>query len=131
MSKPAFSGINHVIVFAAPDRWQDTVRFYAETLSLRLVHRHDPSGYAIFAFDQPTTLGVERADPGEDGFPESIAGRFAGVSFAVDDVDAKQTELSALGVKFRGPPETQGWGGRLTYFVDPAGNTMTIVQYPR
>ena len=55
-------------------------------------------------------------------------GRFTGLSFAVDDVEAKHKELLALGVRFTGAPERQSWGGVLATFQDPEGNEMQIAQ---
>lgn len=56
---------------------------------------------------------------------EKRIGSFMNMSFECDDIDKTYKELSALGVKFEGPPEKQPWG---TYakFKDSEGNTFVV-----
>jgi uncharacterized glyoxalase superfamily protein PhnB len=78
-----------------------------------------------------TDLVVESVngdDPAED---RALAGRFTGLSLAVDDVRATHARLAAAGVRFTGTPEAQSWGGTLATFEDPSGNQWQIVEYPK
>ena len=74
-------------------------------------------------------LVVESIEAGDDD--QGFVGRFAGLSFDVDDIDATYTMLNEKGVHFHGSPEKQNWGGGLAHFNDPAGNTLTLVEYPK
>lgn len=60
----------------------------------------------------------------------SLIGRFTGISFNVQSIEAEYRKLSSQGVKFSGEPEQQYWGGWLATFVDPAGNELQLVQQP-
>lgn len=129
MSSSALRRIAHVRVFVLGDRWDACVRFYAETLGLTLCERDDEHGHAQFRLSDGPALGLEidRPEPGE----EPASGRFVGVSFAVDDVDAVHASLVSRGVEFPHPPETMFWGGRLAHFRDPSGNVLTLAEYPK
>ncbi|MGF1444636.1 MAG: VOC family protein [Pikeienuella sp.] len=98
------------------------ITFYRDLLGLEVIW---DGGEAIgFAAGQ-ITLILEREDPaGPDG---ALVGRFAGLSFASDDIDARYRELAARGVRFEGPPTMQAWGGLRTDFQDPSGNILTLI----
>ena len=59
-----------------------------------------------------------------------LVGRFAGISFAVEDVEAACEALAARGVEITNRPARQAWGGTLAHVADPDGNVLTLVQYP-
>ena len=99
--------------------------FYANRLGLTPRSRLD--GGAIF--DAGTCdLIVETADPDDDE-ERALVGRFTGVSFRVEDIDAAYRGLRDKGVDFDGAPEPQGWGGVLAHLKDPDGNVLTLVQH--
>jgi len=98
--------------------------FYAEKLGLRLTM--DESDYLIFDAGGPMLI-VEALDP-DDPEATALVGRFAGLSFRVDDIGATYAALAAKGVTFTAPPETQPWGGTLAHFLDPDGNELTLVE---
>jgi hypothetical protein len=50
--------------------------------------------------------------------------RLASVRIFVDDLS------KARGVPMHGLPEKQYWGGIMLFAQDPAGNTITFIQYP-
>lgn len=54
-------------------------------------------------------------------------GKFAGIVFAPDDIDATYQELTARGVEFTEPPTRQPWGVQ-AQFVDQDGNGFVLVQ---
>jgi catechol 2,3-dioxygenase-like lactoylglutathione lyase family enzyme len=106
------------------------VRFYTDTLGMKLAYRSDELGWAQLA-----TAGAELAlerDRGEsDAGEEYLVGRFVGVSLAVDDIEKRYETLRARGVEFLRPPEKMPWGGVLAHLRDPDGNVLTLVGTPR
>ena len=72
---------------------------------------------------------LERVDP-DDLESKELVGRFTAVSFSTGDIHAVYDRLSAIGVRFEGPPEKQFWGGTLVHFHDPDDNVITLVQAP-
>jgi catechol 2,3-dioxygenase-like lactoylglutathione lyase family enzyme len=103
-------------------------RFYSETLGLPL-EAHDPAmGYCLFRQGEVLLL-IEIIARDADADDQALVGRFTGVTFRVDDIEAELHRLSGLGVKFTGLPELQPWGGTMATFKDPAGNELQLVQY--
>lgn len=96
--------------------------FYADLLGLRPVDT-EPS---VLIFDAGPLLIIEPAD--EEGRREGLVGRFAGVSFAVADIQALHARLAASGCTITGPPERQPWGGTLMHVADPSGNVVSFVE---
>jgi predicted enzyme related to lactoylglutathione lyase len=103
--------------------------FYRDVLGLPLQADGSAQGYAVF--DCGGVRLVVEAVPADAPVDEqALVGRFAGLSFAVADVDAEHRRLAALGARFTGAPEQQFWGGWLATFCDPAGNELQLVQDP-
>ena len=104
-------------------------QFYSGKLGLAIKADGSQYGYCVFKAGS-TELVVETV---ADEAPEEervLVGRFTGLSFTVQDVEAKHRELAAYGVPFTGLPEKQQWGGILATMQDPAGNELQIVQHP-
>ena len=99
-------------------------RFYSDTLGLTLMM--DEPYYAIYDVGGPMLI-VEPVDP-TDLEEVTLVGRFAGISFKVDDIGETYAALRAKGVQFTAPPETQPWGGTLAHFTDPDMNELTLVE---
>lgn len=98
--------------------------FYRDVVGLTELFRSDAA--AMFQSGQVGML-IEKGDP-NDAEEAELIGRFAGISFPVDDIAAVYTAWSEAGVHFHGAPVRQSWGGTLAHFDDPAGNTLTLVQ---
>ena len=98
--------------------------FYRDVLGLPELFRSDDA--ALFQSGQVGLL-IEKGDP-DDAEEADLIGRFAGVSFPVDDIAAVYAAWTKAGIRFHGEPERQPWGGTLAHFDDPAGNTLTLVQ---
>lgn len=96
--------------------------FYADLLGLRPIETGPP----VLIFDCGPLLIIEPAD--EEARREGLVGRFAGVSFGVDDIQALHTRLAASGCTITGPPERQPWGGMLMHVADPSGNVVSFVE---
>jgi predicted enzyme related to lactoylglutathione lyase len=73
---------------------------------------------------------VERVNPADPDAAEMI-GRFTALSFAVDDCMAAVGSLTGKSVQFLGPAQKQAWGGTVAHFLDPDGNVLTLVEYPK
>lgn len=115
----------------------DTVRLFTVNLERSLEFYRDKLGMTpavsdegVAIFDTGSAkLMLEALEPGSEE-AEDLAGRFTGLSFAVQDIRAAFAELESKGVPFDGRPEIQPWGGALAHFFDPDGNVLTLVQYP-
>lgn len=111
-------------VFALAKDWEACARFYGDTLGLRLRKRDDAAGLALFALGARDVLSLERASARD----RKHVGRFVGVNIEVDDIRRAYADLSAAGVIFDAAPQSEGWGGIITHFRDPAGNVLSLVQ---
>ncbi|HEY0955085.1 MAG TPA: VOC family protein [Roseateles sp.] len=103
--------------------------FYANSLGLPLKVDGERAGYCVFGAGA-MDLVVETV---ADDAPEEerrLVGRFTGLSFTVQGIRARYTELLSRGVVFSGEPERQAWGGTLATFADPAGNELQLVEQP-
>lgn len=98
-------------------------RFYANDIGLPVIWESDES----LGFDVGALLIVEPVGEDDDE-AETLVGRFVGASLKTDDLDAVYRDLTAKGVRFDGPPETQSWGGRLAHVIDPSGNILSLVE---
>ena len=104
-------------------------QFYEQKLGLRLKADGSEYGYCVFKSGS-TELVVESVAEDAPEEDRVLVGRFTGLSFTVQDAEAKHRELQALGVQFTGLPEKQFWGGILATLQDPSGNELQIVQQP-
>ncbi|MEO1191040.1 MAG: VOC family protein [Pseudomonadota bacterium] len=93
--------------------------FYAHTLSLPISFETEDA----LGFDAGIQIIVEL----DDGAHPGLQGRFTGLSFSTENLGADYDALRARGVQFVAPPEEQPWGGSLAHFLDPSGNTLTLV----
>ncbi|MBB6095071.1 putative enzyme related to lactoylglutathione lyase [Povalibacter uvarum] len=100
--------------------------FYADRLGLRIEACDDSHGFCMFDTGAAKLIVESIGDHDDEG--ERLVGRFTGLSFPVDDIQATHRELSALGVEFSGVPEQQPWGGWLATFRDPSGNGLQLAQ---
>lgn len=103
------------------------VRFYRDTLGLPLSGQTPDS--AVFA-PKDIDFIVERANPADPDGAEMIA-RFTALSFEVADCSAAVGLLTGKSVQFLGPAQKQSWGGTIAHFLDPDGNVLTLVEYPK
>ncbi len=109
-------------------------RFYTEVLGF--VVKHDlPMGEHAWltvvspdAGDGPELLLEPSAHPAVAPYRDAL--RADGIplaQFAVDDLDAEHTRMTALGVEFTMPP-TDIPGGRFAIFDDTCGNLISLLQ---
>lgn len=105
-------------------KWDQSFRFYKETLGLPLFYSDAELGWAQFDVGA-AYIGLERCDDSTES--AELVGRFVGISLQVNDIEATYTSLKAKGVEFTSPPEQQAWGGTLAHFKDPDGNIITLL----
>jgi predicted enzyme related to lactoylglutathione lyase len=105
------------------------VDFYAQRLGLPLKVDGRGQGWCVFALGD-VDLVVEAVAPDAPEDEQALVGRHTGISFAVDDIQARQQALQQRGVPFQSAPEQQRWGGWLTSFEDLDGNELQLVQHP-
>jgi predicted enzyme related to lactoylglutathione lyase len=127
--EPIVQGVAHLRIFSLPPEWERCAAFYRDMLELEEIYIDPDAGVAVFECGPDLTLGLERVED-EDDEDWDMAGRFTGISFRVADIARAYATLSARGVLFDGPPEQMEWGGILAHLVDPAGNTLTLVEEP-
>ncbi len=116
--------LNSVRLFTTD--FKRAVNFYSETLGMTSKGVNETEGYAVYAVGDAQLL-IEVMDP-SDNEAKELVGRFAGVSFTVDNIQEAYETLNAQGVRFTNPPQKQSWGGIMTHFHDPDDNVLTLVQ---
>ncbi|MFN0183798.1 MAG: GNAT family N-acetyltransferase [Aquabacterium sp.] len=105
-------------------------RFYALALQLPLVAGGLDQGWCVFGGGGGIQLVIEPVAPDAPDDDQALVGRFTGLSFTVDDIEARFRELLERDVVFTGAPQRQAWGGILATLRDPSGNELQLVQMP-
>lgn len=103
--------------------FERALRFYAETLGLKVGLKDEQFGYASFA-----TKGARLAIAKAEGEQAHLVGRHTGVGLMVEDLDAAYAELAGKGVEFPMKPEKQPWGGYMGLMKDSEGNILYLDQ---
>ncbi|MCZ7587349.1 MAG: VOC family protein [Gaiella sp.] len=112
-----------VWVGTATDRFDETVRFFKDTLGLSAFQEHE--GLSILRLESGEW--VEVFGPSDPHFAEFDSGPV--VEFLVDDLDDARAELEGKGVEFL--TENHGFGDyRWTHFRGPDGNVYGITTGP-
>ena len=116
-----FSSGNVTVYVTNMDR---SVRFYTETLGLRLAYRFGDH-WASVELGKGLTIGLH---PTSEAAPAGghKSGMTIGLELEGAIEDAMKT-LEARGVKFHGIAE-EGKAGRFAHFEDPDGNTLYLAQ---
>ena len=96
--------------------------FYRDTLGLR-PYSVQP-GFASFKWgDMRLGVGTHSHVVGKTKEPFRVM-----VNLGVSDIHAAYDLLIAKGVEFTRPPEQEQWGGWVSTFSDPDGNTLQLMQ---
>lgn len=98
--------------------------FYGDVLKLKTAWQLE--GIAV-GDDLGLTLILETVPADADAEERALVGRFCGLSFEVDDIDATYAELRTRGVEFTDPPTRQDWGGCRD--LAPADGSVTTLNY--
>jgi catechol 2,3-dioxygenase-like lactoylglutathione lyase family enzyme len=97
--------------------------FYCDKLGMPLKDDGRTNGFLLFDFGK-IQLVVETVGQGQE---QSLVGRYAGLSFTVDNVQTVYEDLKTKGVEFMGEPSKQPWGGTTVSFLDPDRNGLSFV----
>ena len=118
----AFSGF-------AVDDIQTARTFYAETLGLKVSDIAEDTGLMELTTGEGTTILVYPK-------PDHTPATFTILNFPVEDIDAAVDELVRRGVTFERYEGVEydergiarDMGPRITWFKDPAGNILSVIQ---
>ena len=102
-------------------------RFYGDTLGLS--QSGQSSDTVVFTLENMDLI-IEAADPTDPEGAEMI-GCFTALSFAVKDCQTTVGALTGKGAQFLASAQKQPWGGVTAHFLDPDGNVLTLVEYPK
>ncbi|MFE6483791.1 VOC family protein [Streptomyces sp. NPDC057757] len=109
------------VTFDCPDP-TELARFYSEVLSLPVIRSTDD--FALVAREGSPGLGFYRLDDYQrPTWPDSSVPKQAHLELGVDDLDAAQTRLFALGAV---AADGQPMPGRRRVLLDPAGHPFCI-----
>lgn len=121
--------LQHVTIFVADqDR---SLRFYVDRLGFKLVADFViPYGIRWVAVaPQDGTAILALVTPRPDAEEHRYIGKARQIVFLTEDVLAKYQTWSERGVTFHHPPTQPPWGGVVTSFEDPDGNTFSLVGF--
>ncbi|MGC5566955.1 VOC family protein [Streptomyces sp. FR-108] len=109
------------VTFDCPDP-AELARFYSAALGLPVIRSAD--GFALVGQEGSPGLGFYRvADYQRPTWPDSSVPKQAHLDLGVDDLDAAQGRLVALGAV---AADTQPMPGRRRVLLDPAGHPFCI-----
>ena len=130
MSARFFMKKSKVISFVATKRPEKAREFYEKTLGLKFVS-DDP--FAIVFDVGGTMLRVQKVE-------ELVPAGHTVLGWEVADIRARIEELVKRGVKFErfpgmGQDKLGVWvspaGGKIAWFKDPDGNTLSLTEFPK
>jgi predicted enzyme related to lactoylglutathione lyase len=114
-------------VLLAPNDFERSVRWYRDTLQLRVFREFGAGGEVTGVVFFLGGAGLELSRSGAR--PEAL-GRGLVMWLQVPDVDAEHARLAGAGVTVRQPPTTMPWGLREAWIEDPDGVGICLVEVP-
>ena len=128
MGSPPHFRIHSAIIFVAD--MGRSLRFYVDQLGfIPVADTQIPIGRWVAVAPPDGTTLLVLISPESDSQEFNLIGRSRNVVLVSEDVIANFHEWSQRGVQFRRPPQTQTWGGMVTTFEDPDGNSLALVGY--
>ena len=117
-----FSSGNVTLYVSNMDR---AVRFYTETLGLRLAYRFGDH-WASVEIGKGLTIGLH---PASAEMPAGRRGSMAiGLELGAVSIEDAVAKLEAKGVRFDGPVNDQGKAGKFVGLQDPDGNPLYLAE---
>src|SRR5579885_420387 len=112
--------LEHVGIGAAPDRFEETIRFYQTVFGWHLI-KQNPGDLAFVGDGEGGRLEILSREAPPLSMPHHLA-------FVVDpgDFEATVERLRATGVSVQEPTKN-AFGDTMIFFSDPAGNMAQIV----
>ena len=103
-------------------RFEDTVRFFKDTLALHA--EHEEEDFAVYKL--PNGDAVEVFGPGDREHEHFTTGPV--VEFLVDDVREARADLEGAGIEFIGPVHESDDGASWAHFTGPDGYVYGITR---
>ena len=103
---------------------QRSLAFFRDTLDIPVQYADESFGYASLDTGA-IRMGLAQIDAGDPN-QRDLVGRQTGIGFAVRNLGAAHTSLSAKGVVFPMEPTQQPWGAVMALFEDPDGNVFYL-----
>ena len=117
------NGLVGVIIWT--ERIEAMVSFYRDTLGLT-PHSLRPDFVSFKWGGTRLSIGTHSKVRGKSTEPYRVM-----VNLGVDDIHGEYESLRSKGVRFIRPPEKEDWGGWVSTFSDPDGNTLQLMQLAR
>ena len=114
---------SHVFIQLASPNKERLFSFYRDTLQLPERENMGPDNFAIAP---ETTLAIVDHSEVTTGTREPAR---VIIDFWVEDIEAEQSRLEAQGIRFTRDKGLEFWGGVISTFTDPDGNTLQLIQY--
>jgi catechol 2,3-dioxygenase-like lactoylglutathione lyase family enzyme len=119
-----FSSGNVTLYISDMDR---SIRFYTETLGLRLAYRFG-NHWAAVEVGKGLTIGLH---PASSEMPAGRRGSMAlGLELGETSIEEAISRLSSKGVRFQGPVN-EAKAGKFVSFEDPDGNLIYLAELNR
>jgi predicted enzyme related to lactoylglutathione lyase len=115
--------IAHAFVQLATDDVPRLYGFYKDVVELPIREGMGPDSFAL-ATDTTLAIIEHSKVHGRTKEPERVI-----IDFWVDDIEAEHERLRERGVGFIREKGFETWGGLISTFNDPDGNTLQIIQY--
>ena len=106
-----------------------SLSFYVGQLGLRVIYSHPEAERWTVLAPPDGTSTLSLVQPSSDSIEFGMIGSLRNVIFVTNDVDAKFREWSERRVSFVYSPKSEPWGGRVTAFRDPDGNSFVLVAH--
>ncbi len=106
-----------------------SLRFYVDQLgfTLHADHRLENGDRWVAVAPPDGTAMLALMAPAPNSPAQSLIGKSVQVVLITDDVQAEYEDWSRRGVRFRDAPQRPLWGGMVTNFEDPDGNSLALV----
>ncbi len=115
--------VTHISIQLASDDPERLRAFYRDIVQLPPEEEMGPGSFKIGATDMLFIV-----DHSQVSGPTKEGAR-AMIDLHVEDIDAEHDRLKAAGVKFTREKGVEFWGGVISTFNDPDGNTIQLMQY--
>ena len=116
--------LSGILVWTAEDRFKAMRDFYVNVLGL--MPRSDRDRFVNFEWScQRLTISVHEGVSYSNQEPLRLM-----INLEVTDIHATTERLRNHGVVFLRMPEKESWGGWVSTFHDPDGNTLQLLQLP-
>lgn len=123
-----FNKLEHIGILA--ENMDDSIRFYTETLGMKLVERRSLDEHvelAFLSFPGQESVQVELVGRNPEGMPEE--GLVNHLAITVDDIEAAINKLREQGIEVSDEwPKTILDGRRIAFFKGPSGEKLELFQ---